>query len=546
MQCGDCCDVQYTRLSSIHFSDFTPSRITRPSSNHFLQEHCAIDELYDTVRHSDSPSQLHCFLAQAVEAERKLKGKYIQVEFAKSYPGSAGLACSYKVGERESGSSATTDGAGSDWTANGTVYPLCMRSRTERRRIAIRRRDTKAVSAGDSGFSSVSEESGSLPDDAREMDIEPSVVMYHDPLGGTNAAMLGCNNPRRQHFPQDFAPSHVHARRRVGRRLVRPVPFQLPADDEVGCEGPSRIPRDHSPPLHTPASAPSTEERMSELQNSWHSSYDDDGAPIVSSHQENYGEESIEECCYDELPALPEAQPIVVSPGRHRVLSRQIVSTSEQSPLSPPTSTSPTPISNSNCRVRKPLPPPKAKSQSDMYANEKFVSAVTDPAAKSSKSSPDLSGSKPQEHRLRSVSFMNCSAGAELGRFPADYLGCKQVDGYIGYADSVAKCLINSRPIEVMVYVTSEKLRLAPPKNSSVLFKSFAMKDILSVQKCSKNKRIVSVAVWKSKSAPMCHMLRCPTTLVSNALHESILDQTQSVDDISPDVDKVYYVYVEQ
>jgi hypothetical protein len=128
---------------------------------------------------------------------------------------------------------------------------------------------------------------------------------------------------------------------------------------------------------------------------------------------------------------------------------------------------------------------------------------------------------------------MNCSAGAELGRFPADYLGCRQVDNYIGYADTVAKELINSRPIEVMAYVTSEKLRLAPPKNSSVLFKSFAVKDILSVQKCSKNKRIVCVAVWKSKAVPQCHFLRCPTSLVSSALHDSILDQTQNVDDIS-------------
>lgn len=128
---------------------------------------------------------------------------------------------------------------------------------------------------------------------------------------------------------------------------------------------------------------------------------------------------------------------------------------------------------------------------------------------------------------------MNCKAGEDLGQFPADYLGSKQVDCYIECVDAVAKGVINSKPIEVMAYVTSEKLRLAPPKNSTVLFKSFAMKDILSVQKCSKNKRILGIVVWKGRVTPLCHILRCPTHLVSSALHDSILDQTQNVDDVS-------------
>ncbi|CAI8048400.1 hypothetical protein GBAR_LOCUS26705 [Geodia barretti] len=86
----------------------------------------------------------------------------------------------------------------------------------------------------------------------------------------------------------------------------------------------------------------------------------------------------------------------------------------------------------------------------------------------------------------------------------------------------------------------SEKIRLAPPKNSSLLFKSFAVKDILSVQKCSKNRRIVCVSVWKSRrTPPQCHALRCPSALVSSALYDSILDQTQNVDDIASSSDKL-------
>ena len=530
MHCED--SVQYTQISSIHVSDYTPSRITRPSSNHLLQEHCSIDELYVTVRPSP---QLYHFLTQAMEAERKLKGKYIQVVFAETYPGCpTNTSCKETRPEMRPSSAI-------ERPANGTVTPLCIRSRTERRRTAFRKRSDTKLST-DSGCSSNGEqETGSLPDVVREMDVEPSVVMYHNPLGRTNGAMLSCSNPRSQFQPQDFEAT-THTRKQASSRsLVRPVPFQLPAHNED-------VYKDLSSPensllLHTQTSSTDTGLPPS-VEDSCYSSVTSsvlDGDSAIMSSEEPPSEELTEDAHpYDDIisPNLPDTKPITIPTSQHRPLSRRTPPiASEQPPLSLPASTPPAPVPISpNCRGYKPLPPPKAKSQGDIYEKEKSSPSSSTFITKDvSKSTPDLPVNEGQPHRLRSVSFMNCSAGPEMGRFPADYLGSKQVDSYIGYADALAKELINSRPIEVMAYVTSEKLRLAPPKNASVLFKSFAMKDILSVQKCSKNRRIICVSVWKSKAAPQCHVLRCPTTLVSNALYDAILDQTQTVDDVSTD-----------
>lgn len=537
MHCED--SVQYTQISSIHVSDFTPSRITRPSSNHFLQEHCSIDELYHTLRPSP---QLYRFLTQAREAERKLKGKYIQVVFAETYPGcpihtSCKASCKAGPDTRPE----MRPSSAIDRTANGTVTPLCIRSRTERRRTAFRKRSDTKLST-DSGWSSTSvsseQETGCLPDVVGEMDVEPSVVVYHNPLGRTNGAMLSCS----QFQPQNFEAA-THTRTPANSRsLVRPVPFQLPADNEdiyKDLSSPENSLSLHTRTSSTDAGLPPSVENS--CRSSVTSSAPDGDSAIISS-EEHCSEELTEDAHpYDDIvsPNLPETKPITIPSSQHRPISRRApLTASEQPPLSLPASTPPVPVPvspNTNRRGYKPLPPPKAKSQGDIYENKSSSSSSTFTTKDVSKSTPDLPVNEGQQPRLRSVSFMNCSAGPEMGRFPADYLGSKQVDSYIGYADALAKELINSRPIEVMAYVTSEKLRLAPPKNASVLFKSFAMKDILSVQKCSKNRRIICVSVWKSRAAPQCHVLRCPTTLVSNALYDAILDQTQSVDDVSTD-----------
>ena len=98
--------------------------------------------------------------------------------------------------------------------------------------------------------------------------------------------------------------------------------------------------------------------------------------------------------------------------------------------------------------------------------------------------------------------------------------------------NSVAKQLVDQRPAEVIAYVSSQKIRLAPSRNESVLFKSFAIKDILMVEKCTINKRIIGIVIWKSKSRPpTCHILRFPDEITSKSFYEAVWEQSQIYDD---------------
>ena len=135
--------------------------------------------------------------------------------------------------------------------------------------------------------------------------------------------------------------------------------------------------------------------------------------------------------------------------------------------------------------------------------------------------------------RSQTVTFLQCKEGEESGKFCADYLGMKEVDMYIKSINSVAKELTaDQRPKEVQVYVTSKRIRLAPP-NSATLFLSFAVKDILFVRQCSKNKRIIGIMIWKSKdSKPACHILRCRDNITAVSLFDALWEQTQKVDDV--------------
>lgn len=557
--------VKYARIQCpLNVYDFTPARVTRRSDNPLLQDHCILDQLtlYDTVRRPTSapqPLMYSVFLSHAAESQRHLRGKYVELQFADSYPGCeltpAGLPLrkergesdvalsSHEIAEDYAARSATPTPADPPTSCS----PLFIRSRTERRRTAFRKRsdDTKTGGCGIGSLSTSTEEdesaancsqtkdSGSTSEVAILMDIQSGVVMYHGRLAGAPPAPALLNNPvgHRQHDDCEFT---------APRRLVRPVPFQLPtADTTDGLrEPPYSPPRSHHP---LPSSPPSYFGGMRPSVG-WQQN---EGVPTLMGNLEEVSSDG------DCLDVYCESSDIVSSGNHHQPLSRQSLQTVPTSPIShPPTSSAASSSSSnaSNHRHSKPLPPPKARSQGDMFDSTipthggvKSNQTVSTPdLAGSTLSAGPLTGSSP---RLRSVSFLNCSAGDHLGQFPADYLGSRQKDSFMGHADSVAKELINSKPVEVVVYVSSEKIRLAPPKNSSLLFKSFAVKDILSVEKCTKNRRIVCVSVWKSRRAlPQCHALRCPSALVSNALYDSILDQTQNVDDITPHCRKVRHL----
>lgn len=197
------------------------------------------------------------------------------------------------------------------------------------------------------------------------------------------------------------------------------------------------------------------------------------------------------------------------------------------------------------CRT-KPVLPPEANVEDLPPSSPLFFPSINPPpsthpelsSSSSLNSSPTPPSSSslhasPYDQRARAHTFHHCKAGEEGGTFSADYLGMKEVDMYIKSINSVAKELaMSQRPKEVQVFVTSERIRLAPP-NSPTLFRSLLVKDILLVRKCSKNKRILGVMVWKRKvGVPSCHIMRCQDDLVASALYNAVWEQTQKVDEV--------------
>ena len=196
----------------------------------------------------------------------------------------------------------------------------------------------------------------------------------------------------------------------------------------------------------------------------------------------------------------------------------------------PPPKTPPSEIDR-QCKIPSPVnyqSPPQDRKQS---SSSRHPTKILQPTVSSPAILSEATGTSPFQ-RSRMVSFHHCKAGEALGQFKADYLGSKEVDGYVCVVDSIAKQLVDQRPAEVIAYVSSQKIRLAPSQNEAVLFKSFAIKDILMVEKCTINKRIIGIIIWKSKTRPpTCHILRCPDEITSKSFYEAVWEQSQIYDD---------------
>ncbi len=206
----------------------------------------------------------------------------------------------------------------------------------------------------------------------------------------------------------------------------------------------------------------------------------------------------------------------------------------------PPPRTPPSEMDR-QCKIPSPVnrrSPPQNRKQSS--SPNRHPTKILHPTVSSPAILSETTGSSPFQ-RSRMVSFHHCKAGESLGQFKADYLGSKEVDGYVCVVDSVAKQLVDQRPAEVIAFVSSQKIRLAPSQNEAVLFKSFAVKDILMVEKCTINRRIIGIIMWKSKTRPpTCHILRCPDEITSKSFYEAVWEQSQIYDDVA--LNKVRYV----
>ncbi len=587
-------------ISIQRFSDYTPSRVTRASSNAYLQEHDPLSALYGAIRTDGDAakprtrSDLVCSASVATNRAVALKGRYVEVGFADSYPsqprvGAVQVFQEDKVftgGRAHSLSEPPLPVPSTDCSTRGTAYPypLCMRSREDSKRAAIRRRnrgsleellnyvDHTAITCSMSDAATCT--ASFATKEVADVRMYSSAGQVHLPVKPAQSSPRGVPKikVKRQRFspPREPPPPPPPP---YGGSFVTRVSLQSGAGEVERRELPDRSGSDALAPriaevgpesLPSEASSSSSDGYVS-LQLRAVQEGKDDVDSFVSTNafsqlvrEESDGRE--DELVLEEREEIASSARPPRSPPRHSYVnideigsplsnrsdsddiptplgqthrhhtpSPILYSSASPSPdLSSPSpslddSICPGPLSPSQLPQTKPVPPPRRTSQETLRC-------LSDSRVRQS---PQTSR-HPEAQRSRSVSFLQCSAGDEHGMYAADYLGSGQTDCYLSSVDHAAKQLVESRPVEVVIYVTSERVRLAPPNNSALLFKSFAMKDILMVQRCSKNKRIIGIVLWKSCSTvPICHVLRCADHLRANSLYEAIWLQSQSVDDVT-------------
>lgn len=532
----------YAKISTIQFSDFTPSRITRPSSNHLLQEHDPVADLCSASVARGNRERSHSAM---VCSNIPLKGRYVDVEITQSFPGGIPIV---SIAEEE-----LIAGRGhslSDPTAGCTINPLCIRSRNESKRTAIRRKRTEKMDAPSFIVLESCNENNGTEIASSPKRIPDAKAIRPAPLGIPAANKIRI---KKRHFspprspppppPPPVVESGFHREDKNSREVEHGVPAVTSVVDEGGYVTVHRLDTsDYTDSARIGDKSRNEDESLTSPGNARSAYSSGSSSPIPCSYivRTENGRIAITEDDSQHYSDAEDQAPVPsVFQKAHKPLTKHSPSSllsssapSSRVPLTMPSIPSPL-LQDGGSPPRigrtKPVPPPRRKTL--LQLQETNIQYHSDSRVlKSAKSSPDLHA---PAQRARSVSFLQCKVGEDCGQYPADYLSCKEVDCYIECVDHVAKHLVDSRPVEVVAYVTSEKVRLAPPKNAALLFKSFAMKDILSVQKCSKNKRIIGIVVWKPKSLPACHILRCPDHLVANSLYEATWYQSQSVDDVA-------------
>ena len=518
----------YARLTPIQFTDFTPSRITRPSSNSYLQAHDTVEDLLHVENEFSSSAKLAC-------NERSLKGRYVDIEFAVSYPGGSRSRVErlLRIGSEQCR-------ARSDPGTCGAV-PLFTRSRCESKRTAIRRKQTPEL--------------GSACKSCNDMVDTPSFVIIDDEEEQPEA---NCNGVEPKIAPEtkvNTSPNKIRVKKRRFSPPRSPPPLPPPLLED--CTSPTVDPM--SPTVERDAPVAPEHGAYVALHMVNHgsdSASPETTSPVQSAAQDSWGETRSTPSSKEDSPVMvryaefprhsgsedsdenKHSSPVLVSTNNahHHLADRWTPASSPPpsaqsydsifpSDSSPLLQDSSSPPLSPQLRKTKPVPPPRRRSTS-----HSFWTHPADRELVPTNSSPEMLS---DTRRTRSVSFLQCKVGQDCGQYPADYLGSKEIDCYVDCVDVAAKELVVSRTVDVVAYVTSEKIRLAPPNNSALLFKSFAMKELLSVQKCSKNKRIVGLVLWRPKNIPVCHVLRCSDHLVSSALYDAVRQQSQSVDDVT-------------
>lgn len=533
----------YAKLSSLSFSDFTPSRITRTSSNQFLQEH---DPIHNSIAHLRERRS-----RPLVTSAAPLRGRYIYIDFSK--------------GDRRPRSKSAEGILQTVQEDRCAISGGCVHSKSDPHFVpefasrSIPQVAFEPARAPNDCWRCRSDESVNRLVTSSSQDMMSQSTESLDFSRPTSFALAVAENPilfdndTCSNSPRLVCPATAHARVRPANFGPSGSPPPLP---------PRGIPADRN---HSPPPIPESPFRIASSRSNSRESLDSDGEHyyLPLSPTEDSSIPSRSSCSAYSCPADGLHPKAILSPilSKRRQLS---------SPLSSSPSPSPPPMQRTVVTKQPPSPllrngkstpnlhhhyqvqsPPALNASGNMHSIQSMENLGSKPVPPPRRK--NMSSTRSQSHleasKLRrcsdgalvtngamekQASFLFSGAGQELGTYYASYIGSKELDHYMGCFDECALLLVDSkaplRSPDVVVYVASEKVRLAPP-SFGPLFKSIAVKDILAVGQCTKNKRLIGITVWKLNSTPVTHLLRCSDHLVSNALVESINLATQTIDD---------------
>ena len=568
--------VRYTELSPISFTDFTPSRATRESSNPVLQEHDPLEGIYATVCNREQ--RLLSFVSCI---STPLKGRYVELEFSTSTD-SSNLQSETSTSKTPVFFRPHSLGLDVNPTAFGTSPPLRSRSRKEHNRLAFRIKKQSSSKMDLPTF---------IVDEAEEA---ASVAGYDKAGFGvegspTHKRVQKARVKKRRFSPPTLppppppAPPHVEQ----ATTCTAPPPVPIPQPEKhiahetnivEGINSRSKLGDNLSASDNDIDSASDTDSYASDATPRDQPTASD-AVPVAEVEDSTYpqavangdltasdaaGEDYIipisrgssndHSFAENENNTDPTARAFTVtvpSPAPRKKLGS--ISETSSNPSSPAhschsNSTSsqtgspvhhPVPIPRPRAfsshnelsqNARPPVPPPRKRSSTtsldsssqDLPSSPSAIRPVHTRQASEPELLSDMRGN------FHSPSFLDIKAGQDCGQFSAEYMGSKECNSYLNSIESCAKQLLNANTREVKVYVSSEKVRLSPPNAPGVLYKSFAFKDILQVEK-SKHKRIIGILTWKPKCLPECHAFRCSEPAIANALYESVWLQTQNL-----------------
>ncbi len=479
----------YSQLNPVSFSEFSPSRVTRVSSNPFLQEHCPFSTQIDLQhRKKGSAERLDEFTALPQKG-------YVQLEFSdniqKAEAPAESLDDCYSTIRRYNPANRpwhphsvigyTTDSLHDDDSDCSSKFSSSYPEHKITQSLTVGNNDSLmdrpisfALAIGENPIFLDGEEFDFLHDPVR---FSRTISLDEPPSDHGNDANVQYINitssvPVSPLIPTDHSPPplycNVPATRDKPRSPLSPLCFD------------TRSPTSPRPPTQ---------------------SLDSSGSPAP--------------------PPPPHCSFRLLHHNGHSITSRPCVTTSMENILTTEERTT---------RLVSPALTAFTKTNSSSTPNLLSVSPCnpTDTPTGPCKDS-DVTTADCQTANLTSTE--------NYGYYLVNYLGGRDVDSYLNCINDCAKKILDpktnnmaSLSDDVIVEITLGKIRFLQPK-SLVLLKSILMQEVFIFSQCDKNRRIVGVLVWKRSSiTPVCHLFRCPDQLVSNALMDALATAKQDIE----------------